>query len=175
MKEWEKDKDATDFSMNRVRQLIATQCYSELLLVTDEEEDMQGYDLRIRDDGKPLVSVRLRRANYYPKYADEFTIRLSRPTGAETEYEKIIKGNELDLFAYGFMTEDKTDLLKLTVIKVGKDIDGARDFIRNDSESQLPNPDGTRFRTYKIEKAKKRGLVRFIWEEGKITYTGSSF
>jgi len=49
------------------------------------------------------VACRLRRFEYL-KYNSDFTIRWSRPSGVDTEYQKIIKGL-VDYILYGFIDQ----------------------------------------------------------------------
>lgn len=56
------------------------------------------------------VSARVRRHEYMRRFKDEFTVRLSRPSGAETEMPKIRAGWG-DFTIYGFESEPGSDRL----------------------------------------------------------------
>lgn len=64
---------------------------------------------------KPVkVAVRLRRHTFLTRYPNEFTIRWARPSGVETEIDKIRRGL-VDYMLYGFVTEDETHLAQYTL------------------------------------------------------------
>lgn len=56
------------------------------------------------------VSARARRRKYLGRYPGQFTVRLDRPSGAETEMPKLRKGWG-DLMIYGFESEVDSDRL----------------------------------------------------------------
>jgi hypothetical protein len=94
---WESDKAWSDQFMPEVKQIIGP-----LLLETAplEIDQKQAGDLMVLRGKHSTIAVRIRRPGYLPKYANEFTIRMSRPSGAATEYEKLSNGFG-DLFFYG--------------------------------------------------------------------------
>ena len=73
-----------------------------------DEEDMQrNTDLVVLKLDAVRIACRVRRNQYLQNYADEFTIRTSRPSEIRTELSKIIEGWG-DYILYGFSnpTED---------------------------------------------------------------------
>lgn len=73
-------------------------------------EDMQrNTDLIVLKLDTVRVACRLRRYKYLASYGDQFTIRTSRPSGAQTELSKMLSGWG-DYIFYGFATPDGTAL-----------------------------------------------------------------
>jgi hypothetical protein len=56
------------------------------------------------------ISARVRRHQYVARFRDEFTIRLDRPSGADTEMVKMQRGYG-DFVIYGFESEPDSDRL----------------------------------------------------------------
>jgi hypothetical protein len=80
-----------------------------------EEDLRRNTDLTLRTLmdlpklGRPLrLSLRVRRREYASRYADQFTVRLSRPSGVTTEMGKLRSGFG-DLTVYGFESEPGSD------------------------------------------------------------------
>lgn len=95
------------------------------------------------------VAARIRRKEY-SRYADEFTLRLSRPSGAKSEYEKICEGNA-DLMLYGFDSGDGKTVSPWSLI----DLRALRAHLILSQTAVMSgeqrNPiDGTMFRFFKI-------------------------
>lgn len=67
------------------------------------------------------VACRLRRFEYL-KYNSDFTIRWSRPSGVDTEYQKIIKGF-VDYILYGFIDQSEEKIVSYFIgdLKVFRD------------------------------------------------------
>lgn len=78
----------------------------------DITQDLQrGQDFAIYR-AKPFnIAVRLRRNKFLANYANEFTIRWSRPSGVLTEIDKIRQGT-VDYFFYGFVSDDETKIVQ---------------------------------------------------------------
>ena len=76
--------------------------------VAEMSEDRAGFDL-VRE-GQLRAGIRIRREGYAARYND-FTIRLSRPSGAVTEYQKILNSVQ-HVMVYGFAP----DLARVAVI-----------------------------------------------------------
>ena len=130
-------------------------CAPYLIRESSPEEDRKrNTDLTV-DTAR--VSVRIRRYNdlFNGNYANEFTIRTERPSGAETELSKIIAGWGTYTF-YGFANQDCTGLaawvlgdlnvfrrwFSYEVVKNGGKIPGV----------EQPNPDGSsKFRVFTID------------------------
>ena len=73
----------------------------------------EGTDFAIFNIRPFRVGVRLRRYKYYNnlKYRKEFTIRYSRPSGVETEIDKIKKGL-VGYILYGFVDQDEQRIIQ---------------------------------------------------------------
>lgn len=88
-----------------------------LICEAPAEEDMHhGTDLIVLRLDTVRVACRLRRHKYLylADYANEFTIRASRPSGAKTELAKILEGWG-DYIFYAFASEDATELAAWTL------------------------------------------------------------
>lgn len=76
-----------------------------LIKIGDEQEDMKECtDLKVLCIDDTRIAVRIRKHEYFEKFHNEATIRLTRTT-TETEHEKILSGWG-DYFFYGFASED---------------------------------------------------------------------
>lgn len=79
-----------------------------------EEDRRRNTDLVLRTvvplntPAEGRISARVRRHNYLSRYRDEFTIRLDRPSGIETEMPKMLNGWG-DFFIYGFEESQGSD------------------------------------------------------------------
>lgn len=100
-----------DFSWQRALiPHVKRACAEHLISEAPAEEDMHhNTDLIVLRLDTVRVACRLRRHNYLGNYADEFTIRASRGTGADTELRKIIAGWG-DYIFYGFASADESSL-----------------------------------------------------------------
>lgn len=104
---YECDRRWSDQLLPEVKSILG-QC---LIEIGSEEMDMERCGDLVVMTLKPfVVGVRLRR-NQYLRYADEFTIRAGRPSGAKTELAKIIEGWG-DYFFYGFANEAEDRLVQ---------------------------------------------------------------
>lgn len=81
----------------------------------DQYKDMHEATDFIVVPGKIAIAVRVRRFEYYPNYRNEFTIRWARPSGVDTEIDKIRKGFA-DLFFYGFLNKEKSKIIQYVLI-----------------------------------------------------------
>jgi hypothetical protein len=70
-----------------------------------EEDQRRNTDLIVLKLDTVRVACRLRRHAYLARYGGEFTIRASRPSGAETELSKMLSGWGDYLF-YGFASAE---------------------------------------------------------------------
>ena len=85
-------------------------CANYLIGEAPVEEDMKrNTDLIVLKLEPVRVACRLRRFDYLSRYGGEFTIRASRPSGAQTELAKVLSGWG-DFIFYGFTTADGADL-----------------------------------------------------------------
>ena len=81
-----------------------------LICEAPAEEDMQhNTDLIVLRLDTVRVACRMRRYGYLDRYANEFTIRVSRPSGDKTELAKILEGWG-DYVFYGFASDDGSEL-----------------------------------------------------------------
>lgn len=98
MKPWEKDKSWSDQFLPEIKAILG----QTFIGAAPPEEDMEHNTDLIVLRMEPLrIACRVRRAEYFRRYSDEFTIRTSRPNGVKTELFKLIEdwGN---YFFYGF-------------------------------------------------------------------------
>ena len=85
---------------------------ADQFITKDIDADMeQATDFAIYVIKPFKVAVRLRRYDYYPSFSHQFTVRWSRPSGAETEIDKIREG-KVDYFLYGFIDESETRIIQ---------------------------------------------------------------
>lgn len=81
-----------------------------LIVEADAKEDMQhNTDLIVLKLDTIRVACRVRRFSFLERYPDEFTIRSSRPSGAETELTKMLSGWG-DYIFYGFASPSGDEL-----------------------------------------------------------------
>lgn len=86
------------------------------------------------------ISARARRAKYSKLYADTFSIRLRRESGARTEMAKLLDGYG-DILIYGFESKPGSDRLYPWLLA---DLDTLRQYIRDGGRYEpKPNGDGT--------------------------------
>ena len=78
-----------------------------------ELDKKKGIDFLIFNVNPFKVGVRLRRYEYYKnnEYRNQFTIRWTRPTGNETEIDKIRKGY-VDYILYGFVDSSEENIIQ---------------------------------------------------------------
>ena len=101
---WQKDKDDADVFMPQVKRILGP-----LLLVasSDIEDRRENTDLRVLHARDQRIAVRVRRMidakgrDCFAAYQHQFTIRLARTSGVETELSKIA-GGWGDWFFYGW-------------------------------------------------------------------------
>lgn len=91
-------------------------CANYLIGEAPEEEDQQrNTDLVVLKLDPVRVACRTRRSvgkngvNYLERYPDEFTIRAGRPSGVQTELQKVLSGWG-DYIFYGFAAADESCL-----------------------------------------------------------------
>jgi hypothetical protein len=95
---WEKDKNWSDQFLTQIKGILG----QTFIGAAPPEDDMEHNTDLIVFRMEPLrIACRIRRAKYFNRYGDEFTIRTSRPNGVKTELYKLIEdwGN---YFFYGF-------------------------------------------------------------------------
>jgi hypothetical protein len=91
------------------------------------------------------VACRLRRFEYL-KYNSDFTIRWSRPSGVDTEYQKIIKGL-VDYILYGFIDQGEEKIISYFIgdLKVFRD-SGVKPF-----QIKPNNPPDSEFAIFRLK------------------------
>lgn len=104
---WTTDKAWSDRFIPEIKRIVG----EHLIAVPPVEEDMlRNTDLlSLALPGEVRIACRVRKHAYLEQYADEFTLRCSRPSGAATEIEKLLEGWGDYLF-YGFAGADATEL-----------------------------------------------------------------
>ena len=104
---WQADKAWSDRFIPEIKSILGT-----VLIDAAEADDdvMRNTDLiTLTMRGGLRIACRVRKHRYLATYADEFTIRCSRPGGTETEIDKLLAGWGDYLF-YGFANADETAL-----------------------------------------------------------------
>ena len=102
----ERDFDWQRGLIPEVKRILANYLIAE----APPAEDMQrNTDLIVLRLDTVRVACRLRRHEYLARYGDQFTIRTSRPSGAQTELAKMLSGWGDYLF-YGFASADAGEL-----------------------------------------------------------------
>jgi len=104
---WEAEKAWTDKFLPEVATLCAPVLIQPATLKDDAE---QATDLRVLVARDVCIGVRLRRHKYLRHYGNEITIRAGVPSGATTEFAKIMTGWG-DYFFYGFTDETQCKLI----------------------------------------------------------------
>jgi len=79
-----------------------------------EEDVKRNTDLMVLTMEPLRFACRLRNHGYYERYRFDITIRNSRPSGAQTELEKLLNGYG-DYMFYGFANDDRTKLVSYTI------------------------------------------------------------
>jgi len=110
----------------------------------------QGTDFLIMSADPVKVAVRIRRPGingYYLKnYGHQFTIRQSRPSGAVTEYQKIMDGL-VNYILYGFCNSGETRLETYFLA----DLDVFRTVNPDPVEVKVNDPPDSRFNVYQLD------------------------
>jgi hypothetical protein len=104
---WETDKAWSDRFVPEIKSILG----GVLIDAADPDDDaLRNTDLiTLTLRGGVRVACRIRKHHYLSKYGDEFTIRCSRPSGTETEIDKLLSGWGDYLF-YGFADETESRL-----------------------------------------------------------------
>lgn len=165
MTDWKQAKVWSDRFLPEIKQIIGPLMLVEAPL----EEDMKhNTDLMVLTAGHTRVACRVRTARYFPRYADEFTIRSGTKSGMRTELAKIIEGWG-DLFFYGFSNVTETGFQAYVVIDLKKFRSWhARQLVANQGVLPgvgLTNLDGTSFRVFKVSDLPPVAIVKqFVGE-----------
>jgi len=103
---WTDDKRWSDRFLPEIKGILGR----ELIYAAPLEEDAcRNTDLIVLKFDSVRIACRVRRPGYATDYANQFTIRCSRPSGTTTELEKIVAGWG-DYFFYGFSDSDEARL-----------------------------------------------------------------
>lgn len=112
---WTSDKRWSDRFIPQLKRIAG----GYLMEVADEREDQtHNTDLIVLTMRAKRVACRVRQYRYLAQYADEFTIRCKRPSGAETELDKILAGWG-DYLLYAFADEAERTLVRWHWIDLG--------------------------------------------------------
>lgn len=100
---WQEDKQKSDLYIHEIKAILGV----HLIGPAPEEEDQQrNTDLIVLKMEAVRIACRIRTPEYYVKYPNDFTIRYTRPNGADTEFKKVMSGWGDYLF-YGFGDDDE--------------------------------------------------------------------
>lgn len=166
MTSFEDDFDWQRALLPHVKRILA----NYLIVEAPVEEDLQrNTDLIVLRLDTIRVACRLRSHRYLNNYADEFTIRASRPSGAQTELAKVLSGWG-DYIFYGFPNPDGDSLAAwvlgdLSVFRLWHHRQLLKSGPQEAPGSRHANPDGSStFRAYRIDDLPDefvRGRLRF--------------
>ena len=106
MDEWRPDKEWSDAFLPEIKHVLGVHLIGEAPV---EDDQQRNTDLIVLKMDAVRIGCRVRRPKYLDRYADEFTIRAGRPSGAKTELTKIVEGWGDYLF-YGIAAPDEADL-----------------------------------------------------------------
>lgn len=141
------DRRWSDLMLPQIKQLVGPLLLEAAPLEFDQRQSTDLMVLRARD---MRIAARVRRPGY-EKYRHEFTIRMSRDTGAETELSKIVNGWGDWLF-YGHA--DEFDFISIWWVI---DLHSFRAALIRNSMNGKPleyadkhNGDGTSFRAFDL-------------------------
>lgn len=130
----EKDASLETRFATEIKQILG-----EVFIQKDVKADLeQATDFAIFTIKPFKVGVRLRRFEYYRKFSRQITIRWSRPSGAETEIDKIKKDLVQYVF-YGFVDSDERALVQYIIVEAEpfKDIKPVEIRPNNPPDSEL--------------------------------------
>lgn len=112
---WEKDKRWSDRFIPQIKHILGPFVIREPNI---EEDQLRNTDLISLVAHPTRISCRIQRHKFI-RFSDGFTIRYSRPSGVDTELQKIMQGHG-DWFFYGFCNdiEDRVILWTLVDLEV---------------------------------------------------------
>lgn len=112
MSEYDKDREWSDRFIPAIKRIVGPM----LLQAAPELEDQKhATDLMVFVARDLRIAARVRRFGYADTYPWDFTIRHSRPTGAQTEWEKIVNGFG-DWMFYGHSNNQQNDIQRWMII-----------------------------------------------------------
>lgn len=170
---WQADKRYADRFEPEIKRMLADVFITAAPQLIDE---LEATDLLMLEVRPYRIACRMRKYKYWHSYPDEFTIRLSRPSGTKTELEKIVDGFA-DFLFYGFA--DTSDLsihaaylIDLNVFRSSLTRHWAAQSHKGNGALRWcdnPNSDGSScFRAYKIRTFPEQ-LVRRAWRPDDST------
>jgi hypothetical protein len=105
MSDWKGDKGWSDRFLTEMKSILGIYLIGEPPVEEDQERNT---DLMVLRMDAVRIGCRIRRPKYLA-YAQDFTIRAGRPSGAKTELTKIIEGWG-DYFFYGISDQQERHL-----------------------------------------------------------------
>lgn len=148
------DRSWSDGYIDQIKQIVGPMLLEPSSLKTDRFE---ATDLVVFIARDMRIAARLRRPGYFDRWPTEFTIRMKRDSGAETEHEKIMKGWGDWLF-YGHTSS--SDIVHWMIVDL-KTLRAIDPLLKEKYAGCKDNGDGTYFRWYDAGKiltdAKKEG------------------
>lgn len=108
MTAWQTDKARSDIYLPTIKAIVGQIIIGEPPIEEDQERNTDLIVLRM---AAVRIACRVRTHEYLGKYAGDFTIRASRPSGFKTELTKIIEGWG-DYIFYGFAEQNGPGLAK---------------------------------------------------------------
>jgi hypothetical protein len=146
MSEFQSDKRWSDQFLSGIRQIIGPLLISPAPIEIDRNE---GTDFVMLNAKSLKIAARVRRSSQISKWANQFTLRSSRPSGAKTEFQKVVEGLG-DLCFYGWAEPNSASIRQWSLI----DLDAFRaHLILNASQlkcGEVSNIDGTAFRWFDL-------------------------
>jgi hypothetical protein len=114
---WQEEKDWSDIFLHECMRILGPACLAEAPI---DEDRKHNTDLMF-DASRGRHAVRIRRVEQRLPYnrRNEITFRLSMPSGAETELEKLLEGWG-DLLLYGWGDERARRIAAYTVVNLHK-------------------------------------------------------
>ena len=155
--------------LTTVKQIVGGYLIAEAPI---EEDLTHNTDLIVLKLDAVRIACRIRRNQYLERYADEFTIRSARPSGASTELAKVISGWGQYLF-YGFAEVEGPELAAwmlgdLNIFRLHH--------MRELSCGRMPgteqhNGDGSStFRAYRIDEFPNEFVIARKWPENILLF-----
>lgn len=171
---WQHDKNWSDRFIDQITPILGYVFFTKAPLQRDMQEATDLVMLKMQDT---RIGVRMRRREH-AQYVNDFTIRCSRPNGAQTELDKLVAGYGHYLF-YGFQHQHHDALGDWTII----DLNQFRLHYSKQLESKPPgvlpgmlrtNEDGTAFRVFRYSDFPKQMVVATgpnwdFWQASKTT------
>lgn len=148
MSEYDKDREWSDRFIPAIKRIVGPM----LLDAAPELEDQKhATDLMVFTARDLRIAARMRKPGYADRYPWEFTIRNSRPTGARTEFEKIVEGFGDWLF-YGHSNAQQNDVERWMVVDLKRFRSAfvyrnSRELLRYEHKT---NPDRTTFFAFDV-------------------------